>query len=133
MPLTVDATSSSISTFSFIAMVQDWTPCGEDRVCLGSRCVPKPQLQTKCTNCSTMTGTCTNQGTCFCHRGWTGHNCSTRYNETIHQNNSKSVSGFSVLALTMTFTMLLIFFKLMFSRGKNRKRKSIKVNLATLI
>ncbi|KAK9754756.1 Disintegrin [Popillia japonica] len=67
----------------FVGLVQDGTPCGESLICVNQTCSSIfPHVdQTKCpTNhedkeCS-GNGFCTNANTCFCHRGWTGPDCS---------------------------------------------------------
>ena len=48
----------------FIGMVQDWTPCGQDKHCMNAKCVPHV-YKSKCTTCMGSDHTCTNQGECI--------------------------------------------------------------------
>ena len=66
------------------AMTLDGTKCTDGKVCLNRKCVPIRALLGKALlcpkNCS-GNGICTNIGTCYCFKPWTGTSCDTKLSD----------------------------------------------------
>lgn len=66
------------------AMTLDGTKCADGKVCLDRKCVPVKTLHGNVPlchrNCSSN-GICTNIGTCYCFKPWTGTSCGTKLSD----------------------------------------------------
>ncbi|XP_058526462.1 disintegrin and metalloproteinase domain-containing protein 25-like [Ochotona princeps] len=61
--------------------VKDGTECGEQRVCIGRRCVPEPVWDSECIpEMCNMHGICNSKHHCHCSNKWAPPNCRTKGN-----------------------------------------------------
>ncbi|CAG9860294.1 unnamed protein product [Phyllotreta striolata] len=83
-----DKNDPRTSDLTFLGLVQDGTPCGENLICLNQTCTSIfPYIkQEKCPSnlasveCS-KNGFCTNENKCYCNPGYTGSDCSIQLEE----------------------------------------------------
>ncbi|XP_063421793.1 disintegrin and metalloproteinase domain-containing protein unc-71-like isoform X6 [Mytilus trossulus] len=91
-------------------LVQDGSKCGNNKICMNKQCVSVSVLPPlKCPGtvdnviCSGR-GVCTQKGTCFCDEGWTGSDCTVKYNITM----TTGVLRKPTLPTTPTTTLLKV-------------------------
>ncbi|XP_075914183.1 disintegrin and metalloproteinase domain-containing protein 28-like isoform X4 [Petromyzon marinus] len=74
---------SARSNSEDVSLVSDGTPCGQDKVCVGQRCVLVTSLGAEI--CSTTRcgghGVCNNLGQCHCDLGWSPPHCDVKVAE----------------------------------------------------
>ncbi|XP_057670730.1 disintegrin and metalloproteinase domain-containing protein 11 isoform X2 [Diorhabda carinulata] len=84
-----DITNPKTVDLTYLGLVRDGTPCGENLICLNQTCTsifpyikqdkcPSNQASNECSG----HGVCTNQNKCFCDSGWTGSDCSIQVETT---------------------------------------------------
>ncbi|XP_069473756.1 disintegrin and metalloproteinase domain-containing protein 9-like [Ambystoma mexicanum] len=59
------------------ALVPDGTKCGDDKICIGQKCVNLTSLNNKCSSEVTCNshGVCNSKGNCHCKKGWEPPTC----------------------------------------------------------
>ncbi|CAH1104105.1 unnamed protein product [Psylliodes chrysocephalus] len=84
-----DKNDPRTSDLTFLGLVRDGTPCGENLICLNQTCTsifpyikqekcPSNQASDECSG----HGYCTNDNKCYCHPGWAGTDCSIQLEQT---------------------------------------------------